>query len=1573
MNNLTNAIQSYERFKQQEQQQALKEQKENAKWYEKLGATSLQTGGAIVRGLGKAVEGVVDLGATIFGQSDWAKKDITGKYIEPEKWVGADMAWDNQFTDFINGVGESIGFMLPSIAIGIATGGTSFASQAASLGTFGVSAAGAGTEKALQEGASSREALLYGSLKGAVETGTEIVGGKMLGKVLGSSGKVFGVIGKEATETASKATAKSIIKSTLKNSVEEGTEEVIADIVDPLLQKTYKNGSYSEFFQENGGFKGLLKDFASGAVTSGILQGADIGYKSSTMGYDNYRSVNNVNQIKDLQKQAEKAYMRGNNELHDRLTQQRLDLIAQTQEYVKQIADRYEQLHKFKKFNITQGISNVLNQQANINIKQQAIQGIDTNINLDTTQNEYIPAENQINIDKTSIENANIAKENLIHELTHKYSSEKLVNEINSQIENYDAVFEEYKNKYANEIRKSTKYQNLLKQGKNINDAFNEVAKTYVAEEIASDRMNNYISNLQEMKDIINNSSKNKLQNMLYNIKNIFKNKNKPKNYKAVIKLLEDNIKAKTIETNQKNVTETDIRLKKTTKKETQAKEIALPLPDIAHEISVAKEKTSFRDMFTNLGMYWVDAQLGLEKDLATQIQSRDNNLSKKEAKYQAEILVQNIRKAPYMAETIFESGWINPETNQKELKGFKEIIKGLNKEEAKIFEYYLYNMHNIDRMTVEERFKSNIEENIVSVEKELETNLNKVSEIKKSIPKDMTKILEPIKKAIGKNKKELNALKKRLKYLKNKPVFGEEYGADYSKKQVEEILSQKNYAETFPKMAQEIYKIYDFVLKDSVNSGRISESEMQTFKEFYPHYVPTYRLIKPQSIKGLTQATTVQGMKRAYGGEETLLSIDINLKRYLHQNIKANEFNRLATQLNSQQNIEQQEDVSVDDVLENTSEELIESKNKRYSMRYYLNGKPISFDISQQAYVGLEDLANKVLVSEMFSDPINKALEKGMKVFRGSVTSWNPFFLPRNFLRDVQDALVYTKYGTRRFAKNIAKVIPEIKKNGKLYQLFKQYGGFSGSQFDFDTSILNDMPSDIVNEKGKLNKAKFKDFLKNNPMITANKIVEIIPRLAEFMSSVEYQQQKYHEVNYSQAVYDAQEITINFGKHGAGKVSKWMNTHLIPFFNAQVQGAYKTGRSFIAPRNFKQKAYFVTKVAILGFVPAIINKIIYGDDEDYDKLSNYEKDNFYLIKVGDSFVKIPKGRLIGLIGSFLNQDNKTLADNLGNAWDTLSPISGFRSIFSPITDVNTNTTWYGGTLVGTQYNNVRPKNQYDENTSIIAKGLGKIFNYSPIKIDYLIEQYTGVLGDFIVPMTSEKGMSSVGNVFTSSVKKQFLIDPDSSSGNSQRFNNYKKEIAYQANEGDLSAKAELKYLNKMYSSISDIYDKIDEIEKSNISVKEKNAQIKTIKGSINAIYSQTLKTSKLIRKALDEKTLTEENLEDNYYIAVSQVLGSEASLKLMGNDIYSKASELNELGIEYDNYLAYYLYTKGMDKGFKTEYINHMPLTRIEKYMLYLASGYSVPDNVKGKLRLEIKKSQISDEYKEKLLAKLD
>ena len=164
--------------RQQQEQQARQEaeereraERENQGFLLRSVSTLGDIVGNVLTGAFKGLEGVVDLGAGLVGAvggifdggfqedvKDFVAQDWVGQYIgQPlQELTKYSYTNDGKVGEIIEDVAESVGQMLPAVAVSAATAGLGaapVAAQMASLGTLGVSAAGTGTESAFQDGA----------------------------------------------------------------------------------------------------------------------------------------------------------------------------------------------------------------------------------------------------------------------------------------------------------------------------------------------------------------------------------------------------------------------------------------------------------------------------------------------------------------------------------------------------------------------------------------------------------------------------------------------------------------------------------------------------------------------------------------------------------------------------------------------------------------------------------------------------------------------------------------------------------------------------------------------------------------------------------------------------------------------------------------------------------------------------------------------------------------------------------------------------------------------------------------------------------------------------------------------------------------------------------------------------------------------------------------------------------------------------------------------------------------------------------------------------------------------------
>lgn len=617
---------------------------------------------------------------------------------------------------------------------------------------------------------------------------------------------------------------------------------------------------------------------------------------------------------------------------------------------------------------------------------------------------------------------------------------------------------------------------------------------------------------------------------------------------------------------------------------------------------------------------------------------------------------------------------------------------------------------------------------------------------------------------------------------------------------------------------------------------------------------------------------------------------------------------------------------------------------------------------MSKNVYRGIEALMPSD--DAAYNNMIIGAMANLNSFFKKAVTAWNPVFvLFKNPIRDIQTALNYTRYSWHTYAKNCSRALKEIFGGGRYWREAQAAGILSASVYDYRKGLQ-------YKDKGKISIIGKIGFVSD--------AIEMVPRLAEYISARE----SGHGVG--EALLQAQDVTTNFGR--SGTLTKKANATFMPFLNPAVQGFSKMVRAYTGKDAARSWINLIIRSLILGVGLSALNDLLNEDDEDYQNLSDYVKNNNYVLALGDGkFLKIPKGRENGFIGE-LYLRSRRYASGEADAWDgtvesfvsNLTPTDNFtRTIFSPFVDVGTNTTWYGGTLEGQKWSNTEPKNRYDESTSGIAIWLGSRLNYSPIKIDYLLEQYFGIAADVILPATSLEAETGV-------ISKNLIADSANNSRWSTQFYSQLEKYNYKKTAGDIQAKGTLKYLNSVGEAANELYDKKSAIQSDkSLSNAEKLARVKLLQTAVNALRKEAVTNAKLLYTELGKYDLTtEEDFDTAYLYSTASVLGEEYALKLYNKNVYEKARSLNILGVDYGVYFDYYFALKeitsdkdasgvtvsGSKKKKVIAYTMAQDITTLQKLILIMSAGYKISDGDISTLTAKQVKTYVA-----KHIAKLD
>ena len=173
-----------------------------------------------------------------------------------------------KYYNFMEGVGDTATSAYLGGALGNIAKGGKFIKGAARMLPFATGAFGGGTVEALNEGASFDKASLYGLGNAALETGVEM----MSGRIGGLAGNKLEVLNKvpALNELSKSAKGKAIGKvlGEVGDVLGEGVEEVISEKLNPYLKRaTYDSNAELATGED------LLKAGLGGMLTSGLLKG----------------------------------------------------------------------------------------------------------------------------------------------------------------------------------------------------------------------------------------------------------------------------------------------------------------------------------------------------------------------------------------------------------------------------------------------------------------------------------------------------------------------------------------------------------------------------------------------------------------------------------------------------------------------------------------------------------------------------------------------------------------------------------------------------------------------------------------------------------------------------------------------------------------------------------------------------------------------------------------------------------------------------------------------------------------------------------------------------------------------------------------------------------------------------------------------------------------------------------------------------------------------------------------------------------------------------------------------------
>lgn len=440
-----------------------------------------------------------------------------------------------------------------------------------------------------------------------------------------------------------------------------------------------------------------------------------------------------------------------------------------------------------------------------------------------------------------------------------------------------------------------------------------------------------------------------------------------------------------------------------------------------------------------------------------------------------------------------------------------------------------------------------------------------------------------------------------------------------------------------------------------------------------------------------------------------------------------------------------------------------------------------------------------------------------------------SPSFIIRNLLRDTITAGFSSKNGFIPFV-DTWRGFMALKNDPVLRAEFEAAGV---GEFNFYGAKAQRIKSldKMIGEHENLFKRIF------GKMEEWSDIAESATRMGEFMLA------RKAGKSLEQAGHEAREVTVDFSKSGI--YGEQINRY-IPFFNACLQGGDKIYQLM------REDPYgTIMKMFLTIVLPSALLYAFNRDKDWWKDLDPDIKNNYWCLS---DKLRIPKPQEIGvLLGSgieaFFEQasgrDKKAVSNVLDAFLDNMTP-SIIPTLILPLVEWKTNYSYFRGQqLVSSKYQRMPDELQYNDYTSELSKGIGKVFKVSPMKVDNLVRGYTGTMGALLWATPDYAFDKTLNQPTKHWYERQFFRDFTVTDANLSRPMNEFYGILDKANRQHAGygvkgkPEAAVKGIRSAGSMISKIRKDIDKITHSNLTPERKRELIDKRKEKMNQIAKQ--------------------------------------------------------------------------------------------------------------------------------------
>jgi len=682
--------------------------------------------------------------------------------------------------------------------------------------------------------------------------------------------------------------------------------------------------------------------------------------------------------------------------------------------------------------------------------------------------------------------------------------------------------------------------------------------------------------------------------------------------------------------------------------------------------------------------------------------------------------------------------------------------------------------------------------------------------------------------------------------------------------------LLEKEYKDmgvSFDQIQKEWIQYNNGLVKYLVDTGVLSEKQADLFTK-WSDYVPFYRQMDGEKTVGPNIFQSISGVKqpKKYKGEteaplaDFLETIVRNTQSAIQMGVK---------------NTAAQRAVSVATQIQMAEKLKFKPKSMISVVTVLEDGKETYYDCYDPLFI------ESVKSLNMPDLPFIGLLAAPANILRNLVTK-DPGFMMANMMRDSLSAWVTSGAKMTPIASTIANFGKSLAGTSPEFKALLNAGILGGYEFSQNTEQSGQTLAQALRLKAGTGNLGDKASSLWGLLEKGTTASDAATRIEVYKSTLA------ETGNEAEALFRSLEV-MNFNRKGSSAVIRVM-TAAIPFLNARMQGLDVLYRAGIRPLTDKllfgkeptqrekeiQRIFFVRGMTISAL--SAMYWMLTHDDEEYKKQEQETKDNYWLFpslgvkipipfEVGVIFKVLPERLMALTVGDDTAKDfRESMARNIRS---TLA-IDYLPQTIKPIVEVESNFSYFTRRpIIGQGLDGVGDPFQVGPTTSLVAEKIGKQIGMSPMKVDHLINGYTGTIGmymvdalDAIMDMNSDSPKASK-RFEQMPVLKRFALDPEARGNVSayyemknsvdevvrtsnllERTSNYKEWGPYM--EDNIKLLATKDYILDLENSMKEFREMQVLIRSSSLSADEKRDALLNITKAQNALTSniQLLKKS---------------------------------------------------------------------------------------------------------------------------------